>query len=133
MNENFKVIELDGVKYFTYENNTPVINYSFLEGKKRVMALAKKETMSFINDMLNEIKQSASDGHIADVKMFVEIIEQAEQYSVKQVGNIDKAISLGEIIKATSDDDEIGNILFEQEDSVLTTFFNTKFKCNEIH
>jgi len=89
--------------------------------------------MSFINDMLNEIKQSASDGHIADVKMFVEIIEQAEQYSVKQVGNIDKAISLGEIIKATSDDDEIGNILFEQEDSVLTTFFNTKFKCNEIH
>ena len=133
MNENFKVIELDGVKYFTYENNTPVINYSFLEGKKRVMALAKKETMSFINDMLNEIKQSASDGHVADVKMFVEIIEQAEQYSVKQVGNIDKAISLGEIIKATSDDDEIGNILFEQEDSVLTTFFNTKFKCNEIH
>jgi hypothetical protein len=132
MNENLKVIEVDGVKYFTYENNVP-FTYSFFEGKKRVMALAKKETMSFINDMLNEIKQSASDGHIADVKMFVEIIEQAEQYSVKQVGNIDKAISLGEIIKATSDDDEIGNILFEQEDSVLTTFFNTKFKCNEIH
>jgi len=132
MNENFKVIEVDGVKYFTYENNVP-FTYSFIAGKKRVIELAKKHTMDFINDMLLEIKIASENGNVADVKMFVEIIEQAEQFSVAQVTKLEKAIGLGDILKATADDDNPGNILFEQDDLVLSTFFNNKFKCNEIH
>jgi len=133
MNENFKVIELDGVKYFTYENNTPVINYSFLEGKKRVIELVKRQTMDFISDMMQEISTASKNGCVGDVKMFVEMIEQAEQFSVEVTEKINKAVSLGDIIKAIADDDTPGNILFEQDDEVLTAFFNTKFKCNEIY
>ena len=61
------------------------------------------------------------------------MIEQAEQFSVEVTEKINKAVSLGDIIKATADDDAPGNILFEQDDEVLTAFFNTKFKCNETH
>ncbi len=89
--------------------------------------------MDFINDMLLEIKTASENGNVADVKMFVEIIEQAEQFSVAQVTKLEKAIGLGDILKATADDDNPGNILFEQDDLVLSTFFNNKFKCNEIH
>ena len=65
--------------------------------------------------------------------MFVEMIEQAEEFSVKQIEKIENAYGLGDILKATADDDSPGNILFEQDDTVLSTFFNNKFQCNEIH
>jgi len=132
MNENLKVIEVDGVKYFTYENNIP-LTYSFIAGKKRVIELVKRQTMDFISDMMQEISTASKNGCVGDVKMFVEMIEQAEQFSVEVTEKINKAVSLGDIIKAIADDDTPGNILFEQDDEVLTAFFNTKFKCNEIH
>jgi nitrogen regulatory protein PII len=132
MNENFKVIEVDGVKYFTYENNVP-FTYSFIAGKKRVIELVKRQTMDFISDMMQEISTASKNGCVGDVKMFVEMIEQAEQFSVEVTEKINKAVSLGDIIKAIADDDTPGNILFEQDDEVLTAFFNTKFKCNEIY
>jgi hypothetical protein len=132
MNENLKVIEVDGVKYFTYENNIP-LTYSFIAGKKRVIELVKRQTMDFISDMMQEISTASKNGCVGDVKMFVEMIEQAEQFSVEVTEKINKAVSLGDIIKAIADDDTPGNILFEQDDEVLTAFFNTKFKCNEIY
>lgn len=107
-------------------------SYSFIEGKKRVITLAKECTMDFIDDMMKEIATQAVKGNVDDVKFFVGLIESAEQYSVKQVEKLDKAYGLGDILRATADDDERGNMLFEQDDLVLSTFFNTKIKCNEV-
>ena len=106
------------------------VTYNFEEAKENVIELIKKYTYDFCSDMMKEIKTAAEYDSIDDVEIFVDMIRTAEKVCKKQIDTVTKATSIAEILSITSDNDEVGNILFEQDDTVLSAILGIQVKQN---
>lgn len=102
-------------------------NYKLQEAKKRVIELIKSHNSDFRSDMMLEIKKAAENNSIDDVEMFTEMLRVSETISNNQIDAVEKACTVGEILVAV-DLDAPGNVLFEQEDLVLSAVLDIKVR-----
>jgi hypothetical protein len=106
------------------------VTYNFEEAKENVIELIKKNTYGFCSDMMKEIKTAAEYDSIDDVEILVDTIRTAEKICKKQINIVTKATSIAEILSITSDNDAPGNVLFEQDDTVLSAILGIQVKQN---
>jgi hypothetical protein len=105
-----------------------MITYNFEEAKEKVIDLIKRNTYDFYTDVMSEIKNAATHDSIDDVEMFVCMIRNAEEMCQKQIDIVKKAISVTDILSIASKDDEMANLLYEQEDLILSEILGVKIK-----
>jgi len=79
---------------------------------------------------MKEIKTAAEYDSIDDVEILVDTIRTAEKICKKQIDTVTKATSIAEILSITSDYDAPGNVLFEQDDTVLSSILGIQIKQN---
>ena len=103
-----------------------IINYS--EAKQRLIKLVKSNTYDFCSDMLLEIRKHAENESIDDIESCLMALRQAENQSNEMVYKIENANSIGDMILATSDNDSVGNVLYENEEIVLEAIFGCVFR-----
>jgi uncharacterized protein YegP (UPF0339 family) len=106
------------------------VTYNFEEAKENVIELIKRNTHDFRSDMLKEIKTAAEYGSFDDVEIFVNEVHTAEKVCERQIDTVKKATSIAEILNITSDYNALGNILFEQDDTVLSAILGIQVKQN---
>ena len=104
------------------------ITYNLDTTKDRVKTFIKKHYYDFCSDMLQEIKAACNNKSIDDIEMHVEAIRRAEAMSIIQVEQVNNATCITDILLITSDDN-IGNVLWEQEDILLSVILDVKIEC----
>lgn len=103
------------------------ITYNLNTAKDRAKVFIKKYYYGFCTDMLNEIKVACDNKSIDDIEMHVDSIRRAEAMSIVQTDQVDKAQCINDILLIASDDN-IGNVLFEQEDLLLSVIFDIRIE-----
>lgn len=103
------------------------ITYNLDTIKDRAKVFIKKYYYSFCTDMLNEIKAACNNENIDDIEMHVNSIRRAEAMSIVQTEQVDNAQCITDILLIASDDN-IGNVLFEQEDLILSVILDIRIE-----
>lgn len=103
------------------------ITYNLDTIKDRAKVFIKKYYYGFCTDMLNEIKVACNHKSIDDIEMHVNSIRRAEAMSIVQTDQVDNATCITDILLIASDDN-IGNILFDQEDLLLSVILDIRIE-----
>lgn len=103
------------------------ITYNLDTVKDKVKVFIKKYYYDFCTDMLSEIKSACDQKSIDDIEMHINSIRRAEAMSIIQVEQVDNAQCVTDILLIASDDN-IGNVLFEQEDILLSVILDIKIE-----
>ena len=101
------------------------ITYRLDTVKDRVKVFIKNYYYDYCSDMMNEIKAACNNNDIDNIEMFVDSIRGAEKMSVSQIEQVNSANCIADILLIASDDAHF-NVLFEQEDVLLTAMFDVK-------
>lgn len=103
------------------------VTYNLDRVKDKVKVFIKNYYYDFCTDMLSEIKAACDQKSIDDVEMHVDSIRRAEAMSIIQTGQVDKAQCIADILLIASDEN-VGNVLFEQEDVLLSVILDIKIE-----
>ena len=103
------------------------MHYNIVNSKPKLIEFINSNYDDFCSDMMKDIAAFARKESLDDVISFITMIQQANEVREKQIKVIHNACCLSEIL-AIANDDIVGNVLYEQEDRILSVLFGVEIK-----